>query len=192
MGWLFTHGQTRKALIEHLTKNHDWKNSDNSEVTTRALKHCYKGGIRAGVLYIVWEQTITPVKSEKETKRFIGIYMLQYSNSGGLKGWGYKDMDCCSGPYQTSCPVSYLELCPPHKDSKWCAGWHENVRKAATKRADARKLVNSLKVGDVIELVPGCNFSTLTVTSVKPFRANGMKVPAKLIARVIPKEPVPV
>jgi hypothetical protein len=192
MGWLFTNGQNRKSLIEQQTKNRDWKNKDGSEVTTRALKHCYKGGLRAGVLYIVWERVTTSATGAKETTRFIEIDMLQYSNSGGLKGWGYKDMDCCSGPYQTSCPVSYLDLCPPHEGSKWCAGWHEKVRAAASKRTDARKLVNSLKVGDVIELVPGCNFSTLTVTSVKPFRANGMKVPAKLIARVIPKEPVPV
>lgn len=192
MGWLFTNGQTRKTLIEQQTKNRDWKNKDGSEVTTRALKHCYKGGLRAGVLYIVWERTTTKPGEKPETMRFIEIDMLQYSNSGGIRGWGYKDMDCCSGPYQTSCPVSYLELCPPHDDRQWCAGWHEKVREAAAKRTDARKLANSLKVGDVIELVPGYNFSTLTITSVKPLRANGMKLPSKAIKRVIPKEPVTV
>src|SRR3989344_4028730 len=110
MGWLYTKGQTRKKLIEERVRSYKAVDLNRNEtgVLLIPLKHCYRGGPGAGKLYIVWERK-TP---EDLVERFIEVDLLQYDN--GLQGWGYKNMDCCMGPYVESCPKSYLMLSPPH------------------------------------------------------------------------------
>jgi hypothetical protein len=187
MGWTFAYDQSHRSdLIAERTKKQEWINADGTKIEGTALKHCYKGGMRSGVLYIVWERTRTPKDGTPTTERFIEIDLLQFRKDKELgSSWGYKDMDCCTGPYNVSCPVSYLELCPPHEGSQWCKGWHQKVREAAAKRAETREKVKGLKVGDTVALIPGCNVNHVTITSLRPLMGESgyrqYKIKANLI-----------
>ena len=170
MGWLFAYDQSKRSdLIAERVKNQEWKREDGGTVKSIALKHCYKGGMRSGVLYIVWERTTTEKDGKETSMRFIEIDLLQFRRDKEMgSSWGYKDMDCCSGPCNLSCPVSYLELCPPHEGSKWCADWHQKVRDHATAKKASREKLKGLKPGDVVQLVDGLKIGSGTIRTLRP------------------------
>src|SRR5687768_3325244 len=66
----------------------------------------------------------------KTGERFIILHMI----SGDKRnGYGYKPVEESMGPYQYSCPLSYLDLAPPVKGAdgqaaEWSAKWREGVR----------------------------------------------------------------
>lgn len=169
MGWTFPYDQPHRSdLIKERVEKKEWANKDGSTVKSIALKHCYKGGMRSGVLYIVWEQTITPKDGKPESKRFIEVDLLQYHRSNQYgSSWGYKDMDCCCGPCQLSCPVSYLDLCPPH-DAEYCKGWHQKVRAHVAEKNAARAKLKGLKPGDTVKLVAGCKAASVKLITLRP------------------------
>ena len=171
MGWTVPYDVPhRKDLIAERVADQNWTNPDGTKVEGRALKHCYRGGIRKGTLYIVWERTTTKPGQKPESMRFIEVDLLEcYNEKGGGRTWGYKDIDCCMGPCETSCPLSYLELCAPHTTSNHCAGWHEKVRAYHAEAEKARNMVKGLKKGDVVELRKGCHPPEGIVQSLKPF-----------------------
>lgn len=172
MGWTVPYDTPHRAdLIRDLTRTQEQKHEDGSLTVWKSLAHCYRGGIRSGVLYAVWEVATTdPKGTVTESRRFIGVYLLKYGNDRQCGStWGYKDMDCCSGPNADSCPVSYLDMSPPH-DGEWCAKWHQRVRERAAKDAAMRAAIRGVKVGDELILKEGRKPSSVTVTSVKPLR----------------------
>jgi hypothetical protein len=187
MGWTFPYDRPHRSdLIAERTKNQEWKREDGTESKSIALKHCYKGGMRSGVLYIVWERTTTPPGGTATTERFIEIDLLQFRKDNQMGAtWGYKDMDCCMGPCQLSCPVSYLDLCPPHEGREWCKGWHDKVRANAAAKKANRERIKTLKLGSTVQLVPGCSIPNVRVTSLKPLTGEygyqSYKVKASLI-----------
>jgi hypothetical protein len=109
MGWLFINGCSRRQMIHDRTENWE-KNTEELHVKTACLAHCYRGGIFSGILWAVWERTITREgRTIQETERWITCDLLRYQKD---YGWGYKDMDESMHPYFYSCPLSYLELVP--------------------------------------------------------------------------------
>lgn len=169
MGWTFPYDTAhRSELIRERVQPRNWTNDNGSTVQRTALKHCYKGGMRSGVLYIVWEQTITPKDGNATTMRFIEVDLLQYHRSKDSgTSWGYKDMDCCCGPCQLSCPVSYLDLCPPHT-TQFCKGWHDKVRALASAKKDSREKLKGLKPGYLVALVDGLKIKSGTIRTIRP------------------------
>ena len=147
MGWTFVDGFTRKQIIEEITEG--WTHEDGSGVGCKTIKHCCSGN----TLYVVHENT----RRNGEVYRFIGVHLLQRSSYG----WGYKSMDEDRGPYQTNCPVSYIELAeemPPSDGmGKNSIEWRVKVRAEAALRS--RKYT----VGQVVE-------------STRPLRYNGGEV----------------
>jgi hypothetical protein len=186
MGWLFAYDQAHRSdLIKERVERKEWTNTDGSKVESIALKHCYKGGMRSGVLYIVWEQTITPKEGTPASKRFIEVDLLAFRKDKQLgSSWGYKDMDCCMGPCNLSCPISYLDLCTPH-EGEWCKAWHAKVRALAAAKKANRERVKTLKLGDTVQLNAGCNVTRLRITSLKPlmgeYNYGRYKIKASLI-----------
>lgn len=110
MGWLFTLGQTRGQLIDHLTRERD---------TCKTVAKFASGNH----LWVVHE--------DRKGERFIVLYLLQ--NQQGY-GWGYKDIDESMGPYYYSCPLKFLELAPKAANAEW----REEVRKYHARRANAK------------------------------------------------------
>jgi hypothetical protein len=109
---------------------------------------------------------------ETGSDRWISCAVL--ANHRGF-GWGCKVMDEETGPFNYNCPLEYLAKVPVASQT-----WRDEViefhRRAGLK----------LKLGDRVQLIPGCSIPELTVISLKPLRGqyNGLEfaVPRKLIA----------
>jgi hypothetical protein len=137
MGWTVHYDAPhRRDLIRELTETKEWVRETGVRAKSVALKHCYFGGRSSGTLYIVWERTITHPDGKTETTRFIEVNLLRYYPQGrGFGNWGYKDMDCCMGPFVSTCPPAYLDLCPPH-DNESCRNFHSRCREYWAKRRE--------------------------------------------------------
>jgi len=133
MGWLFIPGSTRRNLINDRIR--DWQRASNEvQVETKCLAHCFRGGRFSGVLWSVWERTFIKDGQEVEPKqRWIQCDLLQYSRLN--EGWGYKDMEESMHPYFYSCPLGYLRLVPISEyggNREWRVGvqaYHEDLKK---------------------------------------------------------------
>jgi hypothetical protein len=107
MGWLFTHQQTRKELIERLTRD-----EESNGVTRKCLRRSTVGN----VLWTVWEI----VGPGDKVQRYIGCDLMACQRG---YGWGYKDMCESMGPCYYSCPPVYLDMVPVAN-----AQWRDQVR----------------------------------------------------------------
>jgi hypothetical protein len=139
MGWLFTVGSTRRELIAERTQ--DWQRASNEMlVDSKCLAHCFRGGRFSGVLWSVWERTLTKDGHEVEpTQRWIACDLLQYSRSN--EGWGFKDMEESMGPYFYSCPLGYLEMVPIEQfggNEEWRNGVRSHHQRLKEKRQGTR------------------------------------------------------
>lgn len=133
MGWLFGH-YTRASLVEHL------KNGNG----VKTLKNCFVGNN----MWAVQEYQRTPT----EKGLFVCLYMMQ--GNGRIKNdpynWGYKDVSEDMGPYQLSCPLSYIELVEAHEKEhgygpvSYAPEWRKSVRERVEK--SKRKLVDGTKI----------------------------------------------
>lgn len=153
MGWLFTQGQTRAQLIQHLIRTQD------SELARRVtLAHCTKGN----VLWTVREVTYkTPASGYLPgfAQRYIGCDLLACQRR---YGWGYKDLCESMGPCYYHCPLAYLAMVP-EANAHWRAAvrlWHERQSRP-------------IHVGDLWSLVPGCTVRAVEIVSVRPLRGRG-------------------
>ena len=149
MGWLFGH-YTRASLVEHL------KNGN----VVKTLKNCFVGNN----MWAVQEYTRTHepvvrftklglrVVETETTVRFICLYMLR--GCPQVKhdpcNWGYKDVSEDMGPYQLSCPLSYIEMVEAWEKEHGieCFGhakdWRESVREHLARKH--RKLAKGTKI----------------------------------------------
>jgi len=136
MGWLFTHGQPRKALIADRIR--PWQNMrDDRSYTAICHKHCCRGN----VLWTVWCITIYGKGDTPEGNEwFIGCDLMQYNKHS--EGWGYKDMCEKAHPYYYSCPLSYLDMAPVASEA-----WRRNVRVWHSERSVIRRIKRELKSG---------------------------------------------
>ena len=131
MGWTFSESwMTRKALIQALTQDGYHK----------TLRHCCVGNN----LWCVKEG-----QHGNNLVRYIVLYMMKGpTKSKGYTGrdkdwWGYKDIDETMGPNETSCPVSYLEICTA-PEGHYAYEWRQRVYAKAA-------LAKTIKVGAVFD-----------------------------------------
>ena len=154
MGWDYTRGATKAQIVARLAKGYEHKLVGN----TLWVLHLQKGN----------NVTIDP---------WIGCYLLgSRREDGEIWGWGYKDMSEDMGPYQYSCPLSFLERTP-----ETCAEWRDGVREYHRRRALKPKIGNLIKLAGSTVL--------LTVVSVKPLIAvtvtgERYKVPRNMLADI--------
>ena len=173
MGWTVPFDMPHRAdLIADRVKTQEQKNSDGTVTTWKSLAHCYRGGMRSGVLYIVWEvATVNPDEIIK-SHRFIEIDLLKYGKDNQCGStWGYKDMTEECGPYNYSCPLSYLDMVP-EPDSEYARNWRKGVREYHDKRRAQRGLLKGIGVGDTIVFKEGVTPPSVVVSSVKPLRGE--------------------
>ena len=175
MGWTVPYDMPhRKDLIQERTEAKDWTIKDGTRIQSVALKHCFIGGRTSGTLYIVWDRTRTSPDGTVEASRFIEVDLLRYYPKGrGMGDWGYKEMDCCMGPYAV-CPPSYQDLCPPH-DAEHCRAFHERSREYWRVRGEQARKRRGLKVGDRAALVAGCKVSAVVIESLRPLIGRGVE-----------------
>ena len=142
MGWLFTYGQKRAALIAERSKGQEWARSDGVLVKDAVLAHCYRGGVFKGTFYAVHERTVYVTDGPPDVERWIEVTLMQCHNYQGYgMSWGYKDMEETMGPNEVSCPLGYLAMVPErtcaadcancaagHCSRKWARDWRTRVR----------------------------------------------------------------
>ncbi len=125
MGWLFTQQQTRKQLIERLTRDEEF---------IGISRKCLRWSTVGNVLWTVWE-----ISGPGETvRRYIGCDLMACHRG---YGWGYKDMCESMGPCYYSCPTCYLDMVPVAN-----AQWREQVR--AHRVARTRKVEAGASLGE--------------------------------------------
>ena len=130
MGWLFTDGKSRAALIADLTRDEQRTKADGY-FTQKTLKHCYRGNRFRGVLWSVVEITAYADETQQtQPQQYRGIRcdLLEYSRSATCWGWGYKPLSEGGHPYYYSCPESYLAMVPEDSPGT-CREWRDEVRK---------------------------------------------------------------
>lgn len=140
MGWTFGWSR-RKDLITERIRN--WENTKDYDYTVKStcLAHCYRGGVRAGVLWTVWEQTFTNPDGTpaKPTVLYIGCDKLEYKRMSPKHfpysdgDWGYQDMCESMHPFYYSCPLKYLDMVPVA-----CEEWREGVRAYRQRQIEKR------------------------------------------------------
>jgi len=144
MGWLFTQGQTRRQLIENLTR--EWETEDRKG---RTFKRYCSGNTLFTVAEVVNKHT-------GEITRYIGVYLMQREQN---YGWGYKDMDESMGPYQHGCPLSFFDLVPD--PGGYATDWRKRCREQHARKFQKLELHQRVKL---------TNNQWYTVISLKPLR----------------------
>lgn len=151
MGWLFTAGQTRAALIRRLTEP-----QHNETSSYRTLVHCAKGNVLWAVQEVVFK-VAKPHHDIGVPYSFIGCYLL--ANHHGC-GWGYKDMEESMHPYHYHCPLSYLDMAP-----EACPDWRQKVREWHARAS------RPVAIGDIWSLV-GSKVDVVVIQSARPLRGR--------------------
>jgi hypothetical protein len=137
----------------------------------------------------------------KTGERCIILHMIQ---GGKREGFTYKPVEETMGPYQYSCPLSYLDLAPQPlgpdgKPHEWSEKWRAGVREYHAAKAAKRALARGLKVGSKVRLVEGISAGgvkiggeVVEVSSVKPLRVRSkvgvLRVSPKHIAGVVEEQ----
>lgn len=134
MGWYYPNGVNRKELIAQRTEGWECE-SEKMLVTSRCLRHCYRGNVFSGVLWSIWKQTFTKDGEEvQQAQRWIQCDLLRCDQGS----WGYKPMDESMGPFYYSCPLSYLKAVPLDQyggNAEWREQVNEHHRRRSEKRA---------------------------------------------------------
>jgi len=163
MGWLFTEGQTRRQLIEHLTKTEE---NDKRKWTT--LKRYCSGNTLFTVQEVLNKETL-------ETHRFIGVYLMAPHKG---YGWGYKDMDESMGPYQVGCPLSFFDMVPD--PGSYATEWRKQCRFAHARR------FQKLEVGQAVKLTNGHSYKIVSLCPLRGELAGLIyRIPRRML---MPKE----
>lgn len=182
MGWLFTKGLTRTALIRERTAG-----EENEFRKLTCLSHVCKGNVLWTVMEIVYKQdnyktVYDPEKKEyvsteeiwhkkEETKRYIGCDLL-----GAEKGygWGFKEMSESMGPCYYSCPLKFLEMVPVANQE-----WRDNViAHHNTKVYNEMKIAwKEIQQGGsdriiIVKLKEGCTIPHATLEKIWPIHAR--------------------
>lgn len=145
MGWLFTEGQTKRALIEHLVNG-------NGLAT-------HKKCVRGNTLWAIQSNPKYP-----EHGKFIVCYMM---GSDAGYGWGYKDVSESMGPVDDSCPVGYLDEVPMPADG-FAGDWRKRVRARAKEREHGADVLRRAMPGDRISTIGLSRPTEITLVSKRP------------------------
>ena len=136
MGWSFKRGATKQDIIDDLLKPWDWVSKAEDEnwtgkpagTRTESVVLAYR--CVGNSLWYVRETTITKPSEVPATTKWIGVSLL---DQDGSYGWGHKDMDESMGPYDSSCPVEFLDMAP-QPEGEFCEKWREAIRAKANRQ----------------------------------------------------------
>jgi hypothetical protein len=171
MGWLFSERwQTKSEMVRHLTRTNHHTGIDGGVVIFSTIKKC----VRGNTLYAVQRTRALHATSVALVNTFISIYLMRSSKNSG--GWGYKDMEESCGPCEHGCPTSYFDIVGP-PPNEYAKQWRARCR-----LYELRKKVQP-KVGETWLLRPHCRPKEVTITSVRPLRGSGYRIPRKLLLR---------
>lgn len=171
MGWLVSSDMPKlKTLVAERIRIQEWS-ENGTQTKDVVLRHCYRGGRWSGVLWTVHERTVTYPDGKATVERWIGCELVRYYAKGrGVGNWGYKSMDICMGPYEFSCPPSYVAMVPVHEEDPkcHCHGWRKAVAEYQAKQDADREKARDLHLNDVVDLKEGCHPRQVVIVSLRP------------------------
>lgn len=155
MGWLYSQQwDTKESLVQHLLNGLPWYN---------VIAHSVNGNN----LWMVCEKK--PDAPEGAENRWLGLVMMQ---SGRGDGWGYKDMSESAGPYESNCPLKYLDMVPD--PGGYATEFRARVRAYHAERGKLAKQRRGLAIGQTVKIKPGVRWR------------NGAEIAEMRIARLKP------
>lgn len=137
MGWTFIRGATKSRVVGERLEATDYVVSldmvrwSQYAAGTRIQSQVIAYRVVGDNLWSVRECTVTAVDGKviKDRERVLLLDLMEPSSTG----WGYKGMDEAMGPYETNCPVEFLDLAPMPA-GPYAASWREKVRANAEKQ----------------------------------------------------------
>ncbi len=113
MGWTSGY-HSRKELVDYVTAH-----QENQVSTFDCIAKKFVGNH----LWCVFERTAKPAPTDKE--RYIILFDIQRWGEGN---WAYKDIQESMGPFQHSCPLSFLDMVPEPPRPAGYHDWRQGVR----------------------------------------------------------------
>ena len=105
----FSHGMTRRHLIQTRSRTRLRRGPDGTVVTTACIRHCSGGDFTSGVLWAVKVRTFKKDGVDlRAAKRWIACDLLRYDGHG----WKYTALKEADSLGVYSCPLGYLDLVP--------------------------------------------------------------------------------
>lgn len=147
MGWSYTHGKDKAGIIQELLTGF---------TRYAPIAHSCVGNN----LWIVHERNTDADPSLDH--RVLSLCLLASSRDG----WGYKDMSESMGPYESDCPLKFLDMVPD--PGGYATAFRERVRVFHAAKTQKRKAMKALAVGQRVQMIPGCSVESLTLASLKP------------------------
>lgn len=141
MGWSFSYTAGKKEVIQ------DCLTGGESPKGFKVLAHSVVGNH----LWVAFENET----NERYPKgdRFLCLYLL--AGGGRNMGWGCKAISEDMGPSDSDCPLYLLDLVPEPK-SEYSANFRARVRAYHAQKAEGKKKLAGLEVGDKLILPQGC------------------------------------
>jgi hypothetical protein len=143
MGWSFCSSwQLKRDIIQNRIRIQDWTDPKTGiRYLQTTLAYCVRGN---NLWSVIESRKFNPNETEPFfSKKFLGLDLLKWG--GKSDGWGYKDMDESSGPYQFNCPLKYLDMVPQTGLNEYALTWRKAVREyhaeQAAKRAKKKGIV---------------------------------------------------
>jgi len=152
MGWTSGY-HSRKELVDYVTAH-----QENQVSTFDCIAKKFVGNH----LWCVFERTAKPAPTDKE--RYIILFDIQRWGEGN---WAYKDIQESMGPFQHSCPLSFLDMVPEPPRPAGYHDWRQGVRDYHARRNQ------KLTVGQTVKLTNGEEYK---VTSLRPLLGVGAKI----------------
>lgn len=107
------------------------------------------------------------------------IFLALLRSDGPNYGWGYKDMDEFSGPYETDIPLSVLNAADPldrftdyGPGLGYAKSFREKAYAAISEKSRRKGLLKGLKPGDVVTLA-NTKANPFTIVTIEPLRGYG-------------------
>ena len=169
MGWDFG-WDSRESLIQHNTKS--WNSGTESF-------ECLAYTVSPGVLWAVWEVTISPDKEY----RWIACDLIECRDGQ----WGYKGMSENMGPYTYNCPLRFLEMVRLESPNEFNLEWRKLVYEYWEEKHEKREVKKAVKIGDTL-ILKNSTIPEVYVISVKPligiWAGRKYKIPPRFIDRI--------
>lgn len=148
MGWLYSsEWKTKAEIVQHLLTGYP---------SHTPIAHSCVGNH----LWIVYEGQ---PDGDKAGERVLALCLLA---SHGNHGWGYKDMTESMGPYESDCPLKYLDMVPD--PGGYATAFRERVRAFHDAKRAKKSLMSGLRPGVRVQFVEGCKPQSAVVDRLNP------------------------
>jgi hypothetical protein len=158
MGTYYTTGASKQDIIRELLDDSAYS---NHKVIDKSIS--------GNNLWVVIAD-----KNNPELDRHIALYLLKADKDG----WGYKPIDEQMGPYESNCPLRFLDMVP-QPEGPYAGEFRERVRAYHKQQQVKRKQRTGLRAGETVKArygvsLAGAAIESFRIESTKPLLATAL------------------